>query len=101
MTDSTTLPFSEGAYNRGVVVGSEPKAPSTAPTVSLTDVIAQTRVEGSDLDNFRPGILQSARDGQSGELVTRERMINGERIPAGQLHPNDFVTFKLDSGQET
>ena len=89
MSDSsTTVPYSDSAFNRGVVVTTEQSQPAVAPRALAVEPIVQPRIEGADLDTFRGGgLMQTARSKQ-GELVVDR-----------PLTLDDVIDITLNSGR--
>src|SRR5262244_4032802 len=84
-----TMPFSDAAWNRTTVAGSEKRAPSTPPSVSVTEPIVQGNISGADLDTFKPGILATVRDGHTGDII-------GSR----PIRPTDRITITTNTGRQ-
>ena len=85
-SDGAVMPYSEQAYNRGVVIGAEPK-PSTPPSASHVEAITPNRVEGADIGTSHgAGVMRTVTD-PTGEIILN-------RDPK----PTDLVTITLSSG---
>jgi hypothetical protein len=112
--EGQVLAYSDSAFSRGVMVGgNEPvtttapaqrsnqiwitgpeaapsRAPATAPSIAHVEAVTQGRIEGESLEQFRGGgILQTFRDGKTGDLL-------GNRAPTLQ----DRVTITTGSGRQ-
>src|SRR5262249_1102371 len=108
--EGAVRPYSEAAFNRGVVVGGTetvhapnhversgavwiggteptPMRPQTGPSAVSVDPVGNTRVEGEALDTWRPGLLASVLDA-TGEVL------NGRAI-----QKTDSVEVPFPSGR--
>ena len=83
---ATTVAFSESNFNKGTVVHADaPAAP--APSVSVVVPVANGKVEGRDLDTFRPGLLATDLDR------------TGDILRGRDIAPNDTIEITSPSGQ--
>ena len=86
--NSVTVPLSDGAWSRSTIVTAEQSQPAAQPRVLAVAPIEQTKLEGRDFDQHRPGIMQTARCGKNGEMILDR-----------PLTLDDVIDITLNSGK--